>query len=54
MKDLENIQPFVLTTEELPKYDVQYVDTEKVDELTTIVFASRPSASKKISATFRE
>src|SRR5579884_2844576 len=23
MKDLENIQPFVLTTEDLPKYDIQ-------------------------------
>ncbi len=28
-KDLENIQPFVLTTEDIPKYDVQYVGTRK-------------------------
>ncbi len=47
MKDLENIQPFVLTTEELPKYDVQYVDTEKVDELTTYVFRIAPKRIEK-------
>jgi hypothetical protein len=47
MKDLENVQPFVLTTEELPKYDVQYVDTEKVDELTTYVFRIAPKRIEK-------
>jgi hypothetical protein len=47
MKDLENIQPFVRTTEDLPKYDVQYVDTEKVDELTTYVFRVGPKSIQK-------
>lgn len=47
MKDLENIQPFVLTTEDLGKYDVQYVNTEKVDELTTYVFRVAPKTMAK-------
>jgi hypothetical protein len=47
MKDLENIQPFGLTTEDLPKYDVQYVDTEKVDELTCYVFRVAPKRIEK-------
>jgi hypothetical protein len=47
MKDLEDIQPFVLTTEQLPKYDVEYVDTEKADELTTYVFRIAPKKIEK-------
>jgi hypothetical protein len=47
MKDLENIQPFVLTTEDLPKYDVEYADTEKVDELTCYVFRVAPKRIEK-------
>ncbi len=46
-KDLENVQPFVLTTEELPKYDVQYVGREKVDELSTYVFRVAPKRVEK-------
>jgi hypothetical protein len=42
LSDLRNIQPFVLTTEELPKYDVKYVDHEPVDELTAYVFDVAP------------
>jgi len=47
MKDLENIQPFVLTTEDLPKYNVEYVDTEKADELTTYVLRVAPKTIEK-------
>jgi len=47
MKDLEDIQPFVLTTEDLPKYDVQYNGREKVDELGTYVFKVAPKKIEK-------
>jgi hypothetical protein len=47
MKDLENIQPFVLTTEDLPKYDVQYAGREKIDELNTYVFHVAPKRIEK-------
>ncbi|MGH9796494.1 MAG: hypothetical protein ACRD5G_17165 [Candidatus Acidiferrales bacterium] len=42
MHDLESIQPFVLTTEEVPDYKIDYQGREKVDELTTYVFDVRP------------
>ena len=46
-KDLENVQPFVLTAEELPKYDVQFVGREKVDDLGTYVFRVAPRKIEK-------
>jgi hypothetical protein len=42
-----NIQPFVLTTEELPEYDVKYMGHVKVDEITAFVFSIRPREIKK-------
>jgi hypothetical protein len=42
-----NIQPFVLTTAELPEYDVQYKGHVKVDELTAYVFSIRPKVIQK-------
>lgn len=47
MKDLENIQPFVLTTEDVPKYDIQYAGTEKLDELNTYKFCVGPKRIEK-------
>jgi hypothetical protein len=47
MKDLENIQPFVLTAEDLPKYDIQYAGTEKLDELNTYKFCVGPKRIEK-------
>jgi len=47
LDDLRNIQPFVLTTEELPKYDVTYVGREHVDELGTYVFDVAPKRIEK-------
>ena len=47
MKDLENVQPFVLTTEELPKYNVEFSGREKVDELQTYVFHVAPKKIEK-------
>jgi hypothetical protein len=46
-KDLESIQPFVLTTEDLPKYDVKYTGREKIDEVNTYVFRVAPKRMEK-------
>jgi len=45
--DLEHVQPFVLTTQELPKYDVKYVGRQQVDELNTYVFDVGPKVLEK-------
>jgi len=47
LDDLRNIQPFVLTTEELPKYDVNYVGRERVDEIGCYVFDVAPKRIEK-------
>jgi hypothetical protein len=47
MDDLRQVQPFVLTTAELPKYDVKYVGRQKVDELGTYVFDVGPKTLEK-------
>lgn len=39
---LTNLQPFALTTQELPNYSVSYVGKEKIDELNTYVFDVNP------------
>ena len=41
-RDLKSIQPFVLTAEELPKYNIQYQGRQNVDELSTFVFRVGP------------
>ena len=46
-KDLENIQPFVLTTEDLPKYEIRAAGTEKLDELNTYKFCVGPKRIEK-------
>jgi len=45
--DLEHVQPFVLTTEELPKYDIRYEGQEQVDEIATYVFQVAPKKIEK-------
>src|SRR6201981_2401849 len=45
--DLQNVQPFVLTTNELPKYDITYVGRKRVDELSTYVFEVKPKKIEK-------
>ncbi|HZC66583.1 MAG TPA: hypothetical protein VE545_08410 [Candidatus Dormibacteraeota bacterium] len=47
LDDLEHVQPFVLTTQELPKYDVKYVGRQQVDELNTYVFDVGPKVLEK-------
>lgn len=51
--DIEKVWPFVMTTEELPKYDVKYVGREHVDELDTYVFDLEPKKLEKGQRYFR-
>ncbi|MCL5006335.1 MAG: hypothetical protein M1404_07345 [Acidobacteria bacterium] len=44
---LRSIQPFVLTTPELPEYDIQYLGHVRVDYITAYVFSVRPKEIKK-------
>lgn len=47
LDDLEHVQPFVLTSDELPKYDVNYAGREPLDELNTYVFDVKPKKIEK-------
>ncbi len=47
LDDVEHVQPFVLTTTDLPKYDVKYVGREQLDELSTYVFDVAPKKIEK-------
>ena len=47
LDDLEHVQPFVLTSEELPKYDVKYAGREELDEVGTYVFDVGPKKIEK-------
>lgn len=42
IQDLRDVQPFVLTTEELPKYFVRYIGRETLDEVPCFVFSVKP------------
>jgi len=41
-EDIRNVLPFVLTTAEIPIYDVTYVGHQQEDELSTYVFDLKP------------
>jgi hypothetical protein len=41
-QDLRSVQPFVLTTNEIPNYEVNYIGRENVDEISCYVFAVKP------------
>ena len=42
MEDLRSIQPFVLTTKDLPKYLIRYLGKQTLDEISCYVFAVKP------------
>jgi hypothetical protein len=42
MQDLREVQPFVLTTNELPKYYIRYLGREQLDEISCYTFAVKP------------
>lgn len=47
LRDIASTQPFSLTTEDLPKYNVTYVSKERLDEIDTYVFDVRPKVIPK-------
>ena len=47
LQDAVGLEPFVLTTEELPEYQIDYEGPERVDELDTYVFEVEPHEIKK-------
>ena len=42
IQDLREVQPFVLTTDELPKYYIRYLGREQLDEISCYAFAVKP------------
>ncbi len=46
-KDLRDVQPFVLTTAELPKYEIVYLGKQNADEIPCYVFSVRPKTMEK-------
>jgi hypothetical protein len=53
IEDIKDRLPFVITTEELPQFNVSYVGRQKVDELNTYVFDIAPKNPKKEKQMFR-
>lgn len=47
MDEIQHRLPFVLTAEEMPKYDIKYLGRQKVDELDTYVFDAGPKTMEK-------
>jgi hypothetical protein len=46
-RDLRSVQPFVLTSDDLHKYNIEYMGRQKVDELDTFVFMVGPKRIEK-------
>jgi len=42
LEDLKNTQPFVLTTDQLPLYDIRYLGKQNADEISCYVFSVKP------------
>jgi len=45
--DLRNVQPFVLTADDVDKYNVRYLGKEKLDEIGCYAFAVKPKQMEK-------
>lgn len=46
-QDLRNVQPFVLTTNEINQYDIRYLGKQKVDEIPCYMFSVKPRSMEK-------
>ena len=53
MKDVAERLPFILTSEQLPQYDLTYAGRQHVDELDTYVFDLEPKRLEKGQRYFR-
>ena len=47
LTSFRNTQPFVLTTDDLPEYEIKYLGHVKVNEITAYVFSIRPKEIQK-------
>src|SRR6059036_797715 len=47
MQDIREIQPFVLTTDDLEKYRLKYLGKEKIDDIDCYVFDVEPKVIEK-------
>ena len=47
LQDLREIQPFVLTSDDIGKYNLKYLGKEKVDEIDSYVFDVAPKTIEK-------
>jgi hypothetical protein len=46
-KDLRDVQPFVLNSNDISKYDVKYLGKQKIDEITCYNFSVKPKQMVK-------
>ncbi|WP_348267800.1 hypothetical protein P8936_00815 [Edaphobacter paludis] len=46
-QDIEHRLPFVLTTADLPQYDITYLGRQHIDEIDTYVFDAKPKVLEK-------
>ena len=46
-RDLRDIQPFVLTSDDIEKYNIRYLGRQRVDEIDTYVFFVSPKTIEK-------
>jgi hypothetical protein len=46
-QDLRNVQPFVLTSTEIPKYEIRYLGKQNADEIPCFAFAVKPKKMEK-------
>ena len=51
-QDLRSVQPFVLTTDQIPLYDIQYLGRQKVDEVGCFAFSVKPKRLEKGKRSF--
>ena len=42
MEDMRNTEPFVLTTDQVPDYNIRYLGKQNADEISCYVFAVKP------------
>lgn len=47
LKDMRDVQPFVLTTEHIPDYHIRYLGKETLDEIPCHAFAVKPKEMKQ-------
>ena len=52
-EDIQKLLPFVLTTEEIPEYNITYLGQQKEDELNTYVFDINPKQIERKKRRFQ-